>query len=79
MSKKDTAKSGGISTFGAGIFMSVVFFFLNVNGIIDWPWWAIMMPILVSLGMLLIAFAIALIILLIGYAAIGFSAWMKKH
>lgn len=78
-SKSETVKSGGISTLGAGILMTFTFLFLNLNGIIDWPWWAIMMPIFVALGLYAIAIVIAILVLLIALLVGATASWKKKQ
>ena len=77
-SKKETVRSG-ISTLGAAILMTFTFLFLNLKGIIDWPWWAICMPLFIAFAFYGIAIMIAILVLMIGYIIVGVSVWKKKQ
>lgn len=47
------------------VVLTIVFLVLQVNGIINWPWYGIISPMLVVLGVKVVLWLISLIILLL--------------
>lgn len=47
------------------VVLTIVFLIMQINGTIDWPWYAIISPVLIVLGVKAILFLISVIILLI--------------
>ena len=47
------------------VVLTIVFLVLQVNGIINWPWYGIISPILIVLGIKVVLWIISLIILLL--------------
>ena len=47
------------------IVLTIVFLVLQINGVINWPWYGIISPILIVLGIKAMIWLISLIILLI--------------
>lgn len=48
------------------LILTIVFLVMQINGQINWPWYAIISPILIMLGIKLLIWIIALIALIIG-------------
>ena len=51
------------------IFLTIVFVILQIAGVISWPWYFIIAPIWISLGIALIMALIVLVILIIAILA----------
>lgn len=47
------------------VLLTIVFLVLQINGAIDWPWYGIISPILIVLGVKIALWLIGLIILLL--------------
>ena len=47
------------------LILTIVFLVMQINGQINWPWYAIISPILIMLGIKLLIWIIALIALII--------------
>ena len=61
-----TASGGGIGFAG---FLAIAFIILKLCGVISWSWLWVLSPIWISLGIALILFAIAGILILIAIIA----------
>lgn len=57
-----SAKSGGVSVLGV---IQIVFVILKLVGVISWSWWAVLIPLWITIGLVLIivAFTIAIALL----------------
>ena len=59
-------RSGGIGFAGL---LTIVFVLLKAFNVVDWSWWIVFLPVIISVGILLIvgiiAFIIAFIIVLV--------------
>lgn len=53
------------------IILTIVFLIMQINGAINWPWYAIISPILIILGIKAIFLIIALLITLVAAIFIG--------
>ena len=47
------------------VVLTIVFLVLQINGAINWPWYGIVSPILIVLGIKVVLWIISLIILLL--------------
>ena len=45
--------------------ITIIFVVLKLTGVIDWSWWWVLSPILISFALLIIVFIIVLIIALV--------------
>lgn len=49
-------RSGGIGFVGA---LQIAFIVLKLCGVVDWPWWLVLMPAIVWVSLLVIVVALA--------------------
>lgn len=59
---RSTITSGGISFVGL---LQVAFIVLKLCKVIDWSWWLVLSPILVSMALAIVTYLIILIIIFI--------------
>ena len=64
-------KSNGNSKFTISlpVFLTIIFVILQIAGVISWPWYFIIAPIWISLGIALIMALIVLVIVIIAILA----------
>lgn len=55
-------------TISVPIFLTLIFVVLQVCGVINWPWYFILAPILISAGLGIILSVLFLLILLVAFA-----------
>lgn len=55
-----TTQSGGIGFVGL---LTIVFITLKLTGYIDWSWWWVLSPIWITVGLVVLFFAAALLFL----------------
>lgn len=58
MSMENKASSGGIGFFGL---LTIVFIVLKLTGYIDWSWWWVLSPILISVGLFITIVTVAVL------------------
>jgi hypothetical protein len=62
MSSSSSSSSGGIGFVGL---LQILFIGLKITGYIAWPWWQVMLPLIISagltVGIFLIIFVLALV------------------
>ena len=56
-------------TISLPVFLTIIFVILQIAGVISWPWYFIIAPILISLGIALIIALIVLVIVIIAILA----------
>lgn len=47
-------KNNGSSGLGLGSVLTIIFVVLKLVGVIDWSWWWVLSPTLISIGLLII-------------------------
>lgn len=52
--------TGGVSTLGV---VQIVFIILKLVGVIDWSWWAVFIPLYISIGIIVLLLVIGLLII----------------
>lgn len=57
-----SAKSGGVSVLGV---IQIVFIILKLVGVISWSWWAVLIPLWITIGLVLIIVALTIAIALL--------------
>lgn len=50
--------TGGVSTLGV---VQIVFIILKLVGVIEWSWWAVLIPLYIMIGLGFLAFIVALL------------------
>lgn len=55
MSSSSSSSSGGIGFWGL---LQVLFIGLKLTGYINWPWWQVLLPTLIGLGLAAVAISI---------------------
>ena len=55
-------KNNGSSGLGLGSVLTIIFVVLKLVGVIDWSWWWVLSPTLISIGLVLIVAIIFAII-----------------
>lgn len=61
MSSSSTASSGGIGVLGV---LQIIFIVLKVLNLISWSWWAVFIPSFIGLGIAVVVWIIAFIVVL---------------
>lgn len=56
-------------TISLPVFLTIIFVILQIAGVISWPWYFIIAPIWISLGIVLIMALIVLVIVIIAILA----------
>lgn len=62
MSTETSASRGGITFLGA---LQVLFIGLKLTGCIDWPWWQVLLPLIVDVGILLVLSVVLGVLILV--------------
>lgn len=52
--------TGGVSTLGV---VQIVFIVLKLVGVIDWSWWAVFIPLYISIAIIVLLLVIGLLII----------------
>ena len=52
--------TGGVSTLGV---VQIVFIILKLVGVIDWSWWAVFIPLYISIAIIVLLLVIGLLII----------------
>lgn len=52
--------AGGVSTLGV---VQIVFIILKLVGVINWSWWAVLIPLWISIGSCFLLFVFALLVI----------------
>lgn len=65
MSNSSSTASGGVSL---GTVLVAIFVTLKLTGVIDWSWWLVFLPWLISAGIVAVFLLIAAVLGLIGMA-----------
>lgn len=61
-SRNSSSGSSGIGTLGV---LQVVFIVLKLCGLIDWSWWAVLIPLWIDLALIVLIIAVGVIITLV--------------
>ncbi|MBP3668691.1 MAG: hypothetical protein J6J26_03860 [Bacteroides sp.] len=61
-SRNSSSGSSGIGTLGV---LQVVFIVLKLCGLIDWSWWAVLIPLWIGLALIVLIIAVGVIITLV--------------
>ena len=59
MNGENSGKAGGLGFISA---LQLLFIGLKLAGVIDWPWWAVMMPFLASFGLVMALMVVLLVL-----------------
>lgn len=51
--------TGGVSTLGV---VQIVFIILKLVGVVDWSWWAVFIPLYISIAIIVLSLVIGLLI-----------------
>lgn len=46
--------------------LTIVFVVLKLTGTVNWSWWLVLLPTLINIGLFALAFAVAVLALLLG-------------
>lgn len=61
-SRNSSSGSSGIGTLGV---LQVVFIVLKLCGLIDWSWWAVLIPLWIDLALIVLIITVGVIITLV--------------
>ena len=63
---KSTTKSAGGAGVGFCEVLGIVFIVLKLVGVIDWSWWLVLLPLIISGGFIVLGIICVLLILIFG-------------